>query len=85
MRIGLFNPHFLLEASDHAETREKKKSCAHHPITARVLHETKVQSIQTQKVAGVGEQGKMGSMPLLLLSLLASMLSLVWGLSLASK
>lgn len=51
----MFSPNFLLEASDHAETRKKKDCVFVTPVQPGFcMRLRKAQSIHTQKAAGVG-------------------------------
>lgn len=76
----MFNPDFLLEASEHEETERKRINPL--PLLPQHSHESEGSAtVFTLKP----QHGKMESKPLLLLSLLASMLSrfegFLWHLS----
>lgn len=80
IRLSMFCPNFLLEASDHAETFRKEKDCVFvTSVQLGFCTRPRLKVSIHKRQQGLRAHGKMGSMPLLLLSLPASMLSLGLG------
>lgn len=71
----MFSPNFLLEACDHVETRKEKNCVLVTPVQPGFCTRPRLKVPIHKRQQGLGEHGAMRSMPRLLLSLLASMLS----------
>lgn len=71
----MLSPNFLLEASDHAETRKEKDCVFVTPVQPGFCTRPRLKVSIHKRQQGLGEHGEMRSMPLLLLSLSASTLS----------